>query len=102
MKRGYMIDLVIYDTVEMRKGEPPNNVDYDIVTENFLDDEQFLTGAQVIERLRLLHDALETYKSVEANNVQVIEEMRLHVDGLLLAACETIDCTEDNDNAVLG
>ncbi len=92
-KKGYLLEIIVYKTSQIDE----DAIDHDLILETALASDQFLTGEQAIERLRLVHDALEEYKDPASNinNNDVLEDMRQGVDWLIIEACKVIDCTEE-------
>ncbi len=97
MKEGYCMEIVVYRTSAEDERTIERDIDFDLVGEMTIVDDQFLTCAQVIERFRLLHDAVETYKRTEVKNEAVLEEMRQGFDGLILTMCDMCECTEEEE-----
>ncbi len=62
MHKGYMLDLVIYETeTEDSIADPDKDVDYDLVVEESLSD-QLVLKTDLAKRMRLLEIAILHYK----------------------------------------
>ena len=92
MKEGHYLEMLLWKTTEV----DDEDRDQEILLETTVTSDLFLSGDEIIERLRLIHDALESYKDPASNinNNDILEDMRQGVDWLIIEACKVIECEE--------
>ena len=92
MKEGHYLEILLWKRTKV----DDEDRDDDLLLEAQLTDNLYLTGDEVIERLRLIHDALESYKDPASNinSNDILEDMRQGVDWLIMEACNIIECEE--------
>ena len=90
MKEGHYLEILLWKRTKV----DDEDADQEILLETEITNNLYLTGDEIIERLRLLHDSLETYKETEPENSDILEEMRQRVDWLIIYGCGMIECEE--------
>ena len=92
MKEGHYLEMLLWKTTEV----DDEDRDQEILLETTVTSDLCLSGDEIIERLRLIHDALESYKDPASNinNNDILEDMRQGVDWLIIEACKVIECEE--------
>lgn len=92
MKEGHYLEILLWKRTKVDN----EDANQEILLETEITNNLYLTGDEVIERLRLIHDALEEYKDPASNinSNDILEDMRQGVDWLIIEACKIIECEE--------
>ncbi len=91
MKEGHYLEILLWKRTKV----DDEDSDQEILLETEITNNLYLTGDEVIERLRLLHDSLVSYAdNIEPENTDILYGMSEGVDWLLIEACKIIECEE--------